>query len=290
VEHQTALRDGRKLRWLECGNLAGRPVFVLHGSPGSRLLYRNHVSDAGRRGLRLIAPDRPGYGGSTSRRGRSVLDDVADVVAIADEIGLDRFAVWGHSGGGPRALACAATLPNRIVAAASLASAAPVGSEGLHPTEGWSESHISFFNKMKSDPAAWEAGLAEDAKAIRQSTPEEVLAGMLPILSEPDLAACTPTMMDFFTAHVVEGLRPGIEGWRDDFLAGAAPWGFELSSIQVPLQLWHGREDKIVPFSHGEWLSTHIEDAEIHLESGEGHVSIFENAIPVVHEWLSSHF
>ncbi len=279
---------GRVLRVLEEGDLGGHPVFVLHGTPGSRLLYRKHVEDATRRGLRLIGYDRPGYGGSTPARGRRVADAATDVLAIAHALGLDRFAVWGHSGGGHHALACAALLPDRVVSAAALAADAPyseVTAEGLDWFRGMSDWHRQYFRAMIEDPLALDELTAPEIRARAEF--RERLAS---ILSDVDRAALTDELIDYAMASEREGQREGLAGGRDDTLAELAPWGFELAGIRVPLQIWHGRHDRFVPFAHGEWLAAHLPRAEAHLESEEGHLSLFERRIPDVHAWLRSHF
>jgi pimeloyl-ACP methyl ester carboxylesterase len=143
---------------------------------------------------------------------------------------------------------------------------------------------------MMSDPAVWEVGLVENAKGIRRSTPEQMLDAMRPDLSEVDRQAFAGGMIDFYLAHIIEGIKPGIEGWRDDFLAGSKPWGFDFASIRVPLQIWHGRQDTVVPISQGERLCAALPSAEAHLVSDEGHASIFEHGVPSVHEWFASRF
>jgi pimeloyl-ACP methyl ester carboxylesterase len=143
--------DGRTLAIEEAGDPGGRPVLVHAGTPNSRHLYPPAVADAAARGLRLIGYDRPGYGGSTPQPGRSAADCAADVQGICAELGIDRLAMWGISGGGPHVLACAALLPDLVVAAASLASLAPVGAEGLEWLDraplGRNEGDMSWFHR-----------------------------------------------------------------------------------------------------------------------------------------------
>jgi len=288
LDRDVHLADGRTLRVLEGGDPHGQPVFVLHGTPGSRLLYRKHVEDAARRGLRLIGYDRPGYGGSTPMRGRRVVDAAHDVLAIAEELSLDRFAVWGHSGGGHHALACAADLPDRVVAVASLAADAPyleVTAEGIDWFQGMSDWHTQFFKAMMSNPT-----VLDELTAPEILTREQFRERVSTILSDLDRIALTNELVDYVMASEREGQIAGLAGGRDDSLAEITAWGFDVSTIQVPLQLWHGKHDKFVPFSQGEWLATHIPGADIHLEQEEGHVSLFENRIPEVHAWLGSHF
>jgi pimeloyl-ACP methyl ester carboxylesterase len=289
-EHAISAADGRTLKVLEDGQPDGRAVFVLHGTPGARLLYGKHVTDARARGIRLIGYDRPGYGGSTRRPDRSVGDVAGDVAAIADALGIDRFGVWGHSGGGDPALACAALLPQRVVASACLAGQAPEGAPGIDPYEGLGELNAEDRRLLLSDRVAWERKGREEVAQMQQATPQQLVEYLRTLLSEVDVQALSPELTDFFWAQSREGLRGGADGILDDNLGDLRPWGFELSQIRVPLQIWHGRHDKFVPFQHGRWLAEHLPRAEAHLEPDEGHVSLFERRIPEVHAWILGKF
>jgi len=289
-EHDVHLPDGRTLRVLEDGDPRGKPVFFLHGTPGCRFLFEKHVKDARRQGLRLIGHDRAGYGGSTPKPGRTIGDEAADVAAIADSLGIDKFAVYGHSGGGAPTLACAALLPDRLVGASSLAGVAPYPADGMDWFAGMGELNVADFQLMRSNRAAWESKTAADAAMLIQATPEQVMAYLSSLVSDVDRAALSEEVMDFFSKQNREAFKSGIAGAVDDGLSTFKPWGFKLSSIRVPHQLWHGKEDKFVPFAHGEWLAARLPRAEIHLEAKEGHVSLFTNHIPSVHRWLASKF
>jgi len=284
------LRGGRTLRVLEAGDPAGRPVFVLHTCPGSKLLYEKHVADAARRGIRLISYDRAGYGGSSERPGRTVVDEAFEVRAIADKLGIDRFAVWGHSKGGSFALACAAVLSGRLVAAASLAAVAPNPAEGLDWFDGVSETVVAEFQLYRYDPAAWRRKLVHAVEEMRAVSEQELYQSLFDSGSEGDRAVLTPDLIAFAYAQMRDGLSPGPDGFIDDTLSDIKPWGFDFGAIEVPLQLWHGMDDRLVPLAHAKWLAAHLPRAEIHLEPGEGHVSLFARRIPEVHEWLLSHF
>lgn len=292
TERNVHLADGRTLRVLEDGDPHGRPVFSLHGSPGSRLLYRKHVEDATRRGLRLIGYDRPGYGGSTTLRGRSIVDAAYDVRAVAETLGLDRFAVWGHSSGGHHALGCAAALPDRVVAVATLAGDSPyteVTAEGLDWFRGMSDWQAGFFRQMISDPSTWEAELVVPA-TDEMLNPDRIRESLSALLSDADRSAFTDELVEYVGAVGRENQRAGNAGARDDSLAEVKPWGFGVSAIRVPVQIWHGKQDRFVPFSMGQWLAAHLPRVDVHLEPGDGHLTLFEHRIPAVHEWLASHF
>src|SRR5712675_1401945 len=142
IQRTIQTSDGRTLAIEEAGDPDGRPVLVHNGTPNSRHLYGPNAADAAARGLRLIGYDRPGYGESTPQPGRTVADCAADVRAICAELGIDRMVTWGHSGGGPYALACAALLPDLVSAAATLASPAPFDGEGLDYFAGMSQDRV----------------------------------------------------------------------------------------------------------------------------------------------------
>ena len=274
----------------EDGEPRGRPVFSLHGTPGSRLLYPKHVADARAKGLRLIGYDRPGYGGSTTQRGRRHADAAGDVAAIADYLGIERFGVWGHSGGGIPALACAALLPKRVVAASCLAGVARLDTRDFDPLAGMGEWNVEDFRLMMTDRPAWEAKTAHDAAEMAHLTRASLIELFRSLLSPTDLAVFSDDLADFFLAQGGEGLRPGGDGMRDDNLSDVGPWGFELASIEVPVQVWHGGEDRFVPFAHGQWLAAHLPRAEAHLLEAEGHLTLYERRIPEVHAWIRSQF
>jgi pimeloyl-ACP methyl ester carboxylesterase len=284
------LRDKRTLRVSEGGEPDGKPVFVLHTCPGSSRLYTQHVTDAARRGLRLISYDRAGYGGSTQRPGRAVIDEASDVRAVADHLGIERFALWGHSKGGSCALACAAALPDRAIAIASLAAVAPFSADGLDWFDGAPEDVIAGFRLQKSDPAAWRRQLVADVEEMKEISEGALRESLLRSSSESDRTVLTPDLIAFARAQMREGLSQGPEGFIDDCLSDIRPWGFELDAIEIPVQLWHGLDDHLVPLSHAKWLAAHLPHAEIHLEPGEGHISLFARRIPEVHEWLASRF
>jgi pimeloyl-ACP methyl ester carboxylesterase len=279
--------DGRILAIEEAGDPNGRPVLVHMGTPNSRHLYQPNTIDAAVRGLRLIGYDRPGYGGSTPHPGRRVADCTADVRAICAELGLDRLAMWGISGGGPHVLACAALLPDLVTAAASLASPAPIDAEGLDFFAGMGRDNVEDIQLFLRDPQAARAKLEADRQAIL-ATPAAEMAGTLQTLLSPvDAAALKDALADYLVYCDHEGLAPSVQGWWEDGVAQASRWGFELSAISVPVLLMHGRQDKFVPFGHGQWLAAHIPGVEARLFDHDGHLTLLANRIPEVHTWLA---
>jgi pimeloyl-ACP methyl ester carboxylesterase len=256
----------------------------------SRLLYGPNVADAEARGLRLIGYDRPGYGDSTPRPGRTVSDAATDVAAIADALGIDRFATWGISGGGPHALACAALLPERVVAAASLAGAAPYEAEGLDFAEGMGEGNVKEFGLILEGREKLEPFLREERDALLAAGREGLAEGMRTLLTPIDAAAFTGETAEFLFESLRVGSAERIDGWLDDDLAFVKPWGFRVEQISVPVLLWQGAEDRFVPFAHGEWLAGRVPTCEAHLSPDDGHITLLVRRVGEVHEWLAAAF
>ena len=282
--------DGRTLAIEEDGDPNGRPVLVHGGTPNSRHLYPPTAIDAAARGLRLISYDRPGYGGSTPQPGRTVADCAADVRAICAELGIDRLAMWGISGGGPHVLACAALLPDLVTAAASLASLAPLDAEGLDWFAGMGQDNADDFRLYLRDPVASRAKLESQREASLAASADDLADLLRTLLSPADAAVLKDAVAEYLVYSGHEGLAPGDQGWWDDSVADASPWGFELSAISVPVLLMHGRQDQFVPFGHGQWLAAHVPGVEARLFDHDGHLTLLVNRIGEVHAWLADRF
>jgi pimeloyl-ACP methyl ester carboxylesterase len=284
-EHDIALPDGRRLRAYEAGNPGGELVVVHHGTPCSGILARWWADDAGTRGIRLVGYDRPGYGGSDRHPGRSVADVAADVAAIADHFGAERLRTWGVSGGGPHALACAALLPDRVSAAAAVASVAPYGAEGLDWTAGMGQDNLDEFGAAESGEQALRPYLAEASAAIIAAGPQDLAEQMRSLLAQPDVAVFSGEVASFLYEWLAGGQRDGFDGWLDDDLAFVRDWGFDLAAIRVPVLVLQGRHDLMVPFAHGGWLAAHIPTATARLTDEDGHLTLITDLGPV-HAWL----
>ena len=282
--------NGRALTVREGGDPGGVPVLIHHGTPSSSLLYAPHVRDAAERGIRLISYDRPGYGGSTRDPGRAVADCAADVAAVCDALGIERLCTWGVSGGGPHVLATAALLPDRVAAAAALASVAPIDAEGLEFTAGMGEANVESFNASRSGEERHRAQHELELGGVRRATVEHFLEAWSSIIGPADREALTGDLVEFALESIAAGIEPASDGWFDDDLVFVKPWGFELASIEVPVLVWHGVQDKFVPFAHGVWLAEHIPGVEARLTTEDGHLTILEHRTGEVHEWLLARF
>ena len=276
----------RRLCVRETGASDGVPVLVHHGTPGSRVVRRRWMREAEELGVRLISYDRPGYGDSERDEGRVVADAAADAVAIADALGLDRWATLGSSGGGPHALACGALAGDRVAAVAVFASAAPPDAAGLDFTDGMGEDNLEEFAAARQGPEVLAPLLERFASEMLATDTEELIASLRSLLSPPDVEVLTTELGEDLLDSLRSGISERRDGWLDDDLALLAPWGFAPESISVDVQLWQGRFDLMVPPAHGEWLAGHLETAEVHLCDDEGHLSIGQTRIGETLAWL----
>ncbi|WP_214416110.1 alpha/beta fold hydrolase [Sphaerisporangium fuscum] len=260
-------------------------MFLLHGTPGSRIGPCPRGSVLYRLGVRLITFDRPGYGRSDRLVGRTVAAAAADVEAIADALGLDRFSVVGRSGGGPHALACAALLPGRVTRVAVLVGLAPRAAEGLDWFGGMTPSNVKEYTVALAGRSRFADWLAPAAREIR-TDPASLIAGLYAELPEDDRRmVANPGVRAMLLENYAEALRHSEDGWIDDAIAFCSPWGFELERITVPTLLWHGEKDRFSPIGHSRWLATRIPTATMKVEPDAAHFGALA-VLPDVLPWL----
>jgi pimeloyl-ACP methyl ester carboxylesterase len=273
VEADLQLADGRTLHYYDTGG-GDRAVFWHHGTPNVGSPPEPLFEAAAENGLRWVSYDRPGYGGSSLNPGRDIAAAAKDVAAIADALGIGRFTVFGHSGGGPHALACAALLPDRVVAAVSGAAPAPFDADGLDWLAGWTPG-------LASEHRAAAAGRAALLDYLVHAEPVKMSA----FFTDADVAALSGRWA--WVGNVAgKAIAQGNDGYIEDGLAAVAPWGFSPSDIGVPVLLLHGQADKMVPSGHSEWLATYCPAAELRLVPGAGHITVLD-AAPAALAWLA---
>ncbi|OGN75839.1 MAG: hypothetical protein A2X25_01455 [Chloroflexi bacterium GWB2_49_20] len=279
------LIDGRQLAYAQYGDLTGKPVFFFHGTPGSRF-FHPPTQITSKFGVRLITVDRPGYGSSTFQPDRKITDWPKDIFQLADSLGLDTFAIAGHSGGGPYVLACAHALPNRVFSTVTISSTGPV--EAIDPSSEisainrfgfkfgryfpwpiWEILIYSLFHKRSRDP--W--------KDMDQQAKNRPQADSL-LMNKPEIRN------NCFHSEV-EAFRPGLRGFAWDTRLLTRPWGFSLEEIRVPVKIWHGLADNQAPVSMASYLSKKISTSSARLIPGEAHLLLFKYWEEILADLLS---
>lgn len=263
------LPDGRELAWLEAGRPRGRPVFAFHGTPGSRRQVSFDGKAVTAAGVRMIAPDRPGYGLSSYHPRRSLLDWPADVAALADHLKLDSFAVVGVSGGGPHAVACARMLPDRVTAVGIVSGVGPMADHEFDVGMVGFNRGISFLAAQAPvvlHPVFWfeEFSLRRWPEAVLRAATKRLPASDAALLERDDVRTAF-----FDDAHRASATTA--QAATQDFVLFVRDWGFRLQDVAVPCHLWHGDADRNVPIGHGRFMAGRIPGAVLHECPGEGH-------------------
>ena len=263
---------GRQLHYRVSGPADGVPLIFHHGTPGAVTPIRALERAAHARGLRLVTTSRPGYGSSGRLAGRSVADVADDIGVLLEVLGAKRCLVAGWSGGGPHSLACAARVPEAS-AALVIAGVAPFGVPGLDFTAEMGEENLTEFGAAFEGENRLREYLEVQREYLREATVSDLLTGLSTLLPDVDRAVLTGEFAEDMVESFHEALVTSVDGWLDDDLAFVQPWGFSLDEISIPVMVWQGTADLMVPFSHGEWLAANVPDVTAHLEEGEGHLS-----------------
>ncbi len=282
TEFLLELDDGRSLLVRVAGPAGGIPLVAHHGTPSTGRPFAPYVEAAEARGLRLVTYTRPGYATSTRHPGRTVADCARDTAQVADRLGAERFYTTGQSGGGPHALACAALLPDRVIACATTAGAGPWDEDGLDFLAGMAEENVEEMSAALEGAEPLRAYLERFAGVIASATPDGLAEELGGLVSPVDADALTGAFAEHATAMVQEAVSTGVWGWLDDDVAFVHPWGFNLADIRVPTTVWQGGQDRMVPFAHGEWLAAHIPGAKARLREDEGHLSLIVGSFPEI--------
>jgi pimeloyl-ACP methyl ester carboxylesterase len=278
--------DGRSIAVETAGDPHGRPVFLLHGTPGSRLGQAPRGAVLHRLGIHLITFDRPGYGDSDRRPGRRIADAAEDVAAVAAELNLDEFGVVGRSGGAPHALACAALLPEQVTRVATLVSLAPRDAPGLDWYAGMAGSNVRVYDTPQDGPRRIAASLKLRFRDIK-ADPSRLIADLRPELTPDDRRVVSdPGVRRMLELNYSEALRHDAGGWIDDALAFNKHWGFDPGDIRTPVLLWHGQDDPFSPVEHSRWLADRIPGARFVEEPGAAHFAALR-ILPAVLRWAA---
>lgn len=267
------LRDGRRLGYAEYGDPGGSPVFAFHGIPGSRLMLRVSHEPARRQSIRLIAPDRPGFGLSNPQPGRTVADWPDDLLELADQLHIARFGVLGFSGGGPYAAACAWRIPDRLRQVAIVSGLAPVAGAEATP-------HLPWRNRLllrlgDRAPRLTRGALGLGALTWKRA-PGLAFGIALAFSAPPDRPIVRrPLVRSAIVDGIREGVREGSSGMAHELRLFARPWGFSLREIRRPVRLWHGEADRLVPVDMGRHLADLLPACRAEFVPGAGHAWFF---------------
>ncbi len=269
------LQDGRALGFAEYGDPQGTPVLYFHGTPSSRLERHPNEDIARRLGARVISVERPGYGLSDFQAGRQLLDWPKDVAALADTLGLERFAVIGYSGGGPYAAACAYAMPERLSAVTLVSSPAEISRPGVFAGMARLDHAVFAVNRM----LPWTAQRLLYAAGVRlfAMEPRRTLGSLARTLPEPDRTMIRqPEILAMLMEAAAGAFAQGSRGYAWDDRLFSLPWGFRPEEIAMPVQLWQGERDVMVPPAMGRALAAAIPQCEATLVPGAGHLLIYE--------------
>jgi pimeloyl-ACP methyl ester carboxylesterase len=272
------LPDGRDLGYAVAGDPAGDPGLVFHGWPNCRTFAAAFDEIGSERGLRIVAPERPGFGVSDPDPGRQLTDWPADVTALMDHLGIDEAPVLGISGGGPYALSCAHEVPGRTPRAA-------VGC-GVGPMRAVSPAERGPFTVARYAPRVIQSYLRAEEVAARYA-PERLLERRAATAADYDADYWRGEVGQLLVATAVAARQGhGNEHLVRDLHLYATEWGFDLGDIDIPVGLWYGRRDRLVPVSAGRYLERHIPTAEAHFYPEYGHISVVEENEPAMVDWL----
>jgi len=266
------LREGRRLGYAEYGPATGRPLIWFHGTPGARRQISPDAREAAHeRDVRLIAVERPGIGDSTPHLYSSLVEWAADIETLCDALGLERFGIAGLSGGGPYALACAHEMPQRVVAVAVLGGVAPsVGEDAA--AGGTSPLTRTLSPFLRATHAPLGGALRRLVLALEPLGDQaiDLFASFMPPGDKRVFA--DPSVREMFQEDLLLGSRRYMQALLLDAALFGRPWGFALKDIRVPIHMWYGDADNIVPMAHGEHMAERIPDAVLRIRPEEGHL------------------
>lgn len=273
------LPDGREMEVLLHGD-AERVLVLFTGTPGGAVPDEEVAATVTAHGFRLVQPLRPGYGRSSPRPGRRVVDFAADVEAVLNHLEIDEAVCMGGSGGGPHSIAMAAKLP-QCRAAAALVSPAPRDAADLNYYEGMGLSNQEEWLLADQGEAAVRPWIEKAVADLQPSeSGESFIEQFADSFSEADREAMATGSGALMMASIAKAVERGIEGWVEDDLALTTPWGFDLGAITTPVTLWTGKQDQFVSYWHCAWLAREIPGADLHIYANRGHMSLRRHHLP----------
>ncbi|HSR04639.1 MAG TPA: alpha/beta hydrolase [Proteiniclasticum sp.] len=279
LNQQITLREGRKLYFNEYGPANGTPLFYFHGSPSARIEFNLFGSEALLESLniRMIAPDRPGSGLSDFQPNRRFMDWPKDVVALANHLKLERFAILGYSGGGPYAASCALAIPDRITRVGIVSGTAPFTEPGL--ADGINKNSRNFMDLSHQKP--WLSRMILRSMGLMtRLAPNKIISNALTALPEADRAVVAlPEVQQGFLAMIQEALRKGPRGAQYDTRLMVTEWDFDPHDIQIPVFLWYGEADQNAPINMGRYMENAIAQSKAKYYPNDGHLSLFKRNI-----------
>lgn len=262
-----SLADGRSVGWTEFGEERGTCVLLMHGTPGTR---RQLVVEEPRlrQPLRFFSVDRPGYGTSSYCTARTFRSWAHDVEAFADNVGIERFCVLGFSGGGPNALACAAVLGDRVRRTALVSSVAP------RPSSARRSGPVEATRRRLG---------AELQIRLQRRAPDRALDLFVKALPPPDAALLErPEVRRHFYEDLAAPSRTAAKAVAQDRTLSSRNWGLDFTQIIGSVDIWHGTEDRSVPFAAAGALQSILPDAVVHEVAGGGHFLVFERFAEII--------
>jgi pimeloyl-ACP methyl ester carboxylesterase len=270
------LEDGRKLEVIHnSGDLTDAVVFH-HGTPSDANLWNSWLTFLESKGIGAISFSRAGYGNSDRHLGRKVVSVNEDVQELIERFGAERFVAVGWSGGGPHAIAN--TLLTECKGALTLAGVGAYGVSDLNFLEGMGEENEIEFSAAVAGKAELTNWMEVNAVDFAKVTAEDLKQALGGLISQPDKDLLFDSYANEMAATFQSALEHGYWGWFDDDMAFVESWGFELSEIEKPVELWQGDQDLMVPHAHGIWLEKHLPNAKLVFRPGEGHMSLGENS------------
>ncbi|WP_353635133.1 alpha/beta hydrolase [Halobacterium sp. NMX12-1] len=276
---EVQLPDGRTLAYATYGHPDGAPVVFCHGTPGSRISGRLGADATAEAGVRVIAPDRPGFGASDRQRGQTFADWAGDVAALTSELGVEEYGVVGFSGGGPYALACAAHTPGRVSRCAVVSGVGPPGSERGDLGFERALASASRVSPQFGRPLVW---LMARAVASADSF-TDVVGDADADLADPRRGESGRVLLADFR----EGLRQGTTPLATDYGVLYGDWDFDLADVTVPTRVFHGREDANVPLAAGERVASAVPDADLAVYENAGHFRPIVEEARDVYGWAA---